>query len=260
MEKLAIVIFSCDKYKDLWLPFMERFEHLWNDCQYKVYIVSNYCKLKSDKVITVNVGEDVTWSANVKKALNKIDEDYVLTTFDDLFFKEKIDNDRVNNLFNLFIRYHMNYLRLNPTPIPHGKIIDDGMRTICKGEIYRSSAVLAIWKKDVLIDILNDEENAWQFEILGSKRTDKYDDWYSCTDYNIPYYNLVIKGLYERSAYYKLIRGGVNLSESRLIMSDLDSFKNRFFEIRSKLFFSLIPYYIQRRIREVFTTYKKNGR
>ena len=61
----------------------------------------------------------------------------------------------------------------------------------------------------MLADVLNPNENAWELEIFGGARTDKYERWYACERWNLPYRNLVIKGKIEPLALTRLRDIGV---------------------------------------------------
>ena len=47
-------------------------------------------------------------------------------------------------------------------------------------------------------------ENAWELEIFGGARTDKYERWFASERWNLPYYNVVIKGKIEPLALSRL--------------------------------------------------------
>jgi len=59
-----------------------------------------------------------------------------------------------------------NYLRLNPRPKPD-KPYNDQIGLVSPGTLYRTATVMTIWKKSVLVDLLNPEETAWDFELYG---------------------------------------------------------------------------------------------
>lgn len=115
----AILVFSCDKYRDLWEPLFANFRRCWPDCPFVIYLLANHAEYHGwDRVKTIAVGKDVTWSNNALEALNIIKEPYLLTMFDDLFFKEQIETAKILSLTREFVDCRMNYLRLNPTPPP----------------------------------------------------------------------------------------------------------------------------------------------
>lgn len=108
--------------------------------------------------------------------------------------------------------------------------------------------------------ILQPQENAWEFEIYGSARTDKYDDWYASAVVNISFLNVVVKGKYEYSAYQYLRKRGIDFSDIRSVMNYSDRLKWKLQNIRSAIFRAVIPPKLRRRIRAWFTAYHKMGK
>ena len=258
MNTTAILILSCDKYADIWDAFFFDFYNKWPNNKYPVYLLSNYKTYEKHGVKTICVGQDITWSANLKTALDCIEEENILTIFDDLFMTDNMKPENVDEMIRLFCQKKMNYLRLNPLPPPTGKR-DKKIGVVRKGELYRSSAVFSIWKKSVLLDILDEKENAWEFEIIGSARTDKYDEWYSCLTTTIPYLNLIIKGKYDPRVYDILKRKGIELPDSRAIMTTKELCIYIFKEYRSLLFQKIVPWSMRRKIRQRFDSFKSSG-
>lgn len=261
-SELAIVVFSCDKYSDLWEPLFDNIRQKWPDCPYKIYLVSNFVEYKGWNMVTsICVGDDISWSSNAYIAISKIPENYILTTFDDLFFKRNIQTRKIEYLVKEFVCKNMNYLRLNPLPLPTQHASKNSLYGIIdKGDIYRSSAVFSIWKKCVFLDILRKKENAWEFELYGSERTDKYDAWYATYSFYFPFYNLVIKGKYDYFAYTALCKEGIKLSEKRCVMKLNEIFIRKIQEIRTNVFFKVIPWKYRRQIRNFFSDYHNCGK
>ena len=97
----------------------------------------------------------------------------------------------------------MNYLNLKASPAPNRNV---GAHF---GEIrpttgYRTAVIPSFWKKDTLLDLLKDDENAWQFEVHGSKRSERYQGFYAVRKPLIVFDHIVIKGKIDRSIYAKL--------------------------------------------------------
>jgi hypothetical protein len=250
----AILIFSCDAYSDLWDPFFENFFSNWNQCEFPIYLLCNHKKYEGAYQMRVNsicVGDDISWSSNLKSALGSIREEVILTIFDDLFFSESIDDFKIKHYLKRFYLENMDYLRLNPTP-KADIFVDDEIGIVKTGSVYRSSAVFAIWKKNVLMDLIKTTENAWQFEIYGSSRSDKYDRWYACNKFEIPFYNLVVKGYYEPFSYSILTHKGIKLSEKRMIMPRYKRLKLRFLGLRERIMYKLVPANFRRTFQQFF--------
>lgn len=251
-QKLAILVVSCDKYSDLWGPFFEVFWQFWPDCPFRVYLISNKKKEKFANVINIVVGEDKSWSSNLLVALKQVKEDFVLMHLEDLFFYKKIDTVNVIKLVNWFIQFDANYIRLNPTPAPD-KRYNDVVGEVAKGSIYRVSTVMSVWKKSVLQDLLNLEENAWEFEIYGTRRADKYGGFFATFKPFLPVLNGVIKGKWQGFVLRKIQSFGIELNlKERKVMTIKDVLKLYFFIFRSKVL-KCFPVRYQRKLKECFS-------
>jgi hypothetical protein len=253
IRRVAIVVPSCDEYSDLWEAFFQTLRMRWKTCPFYVYLVSNRLDFLADGVTTIKVGEDRTWSANLIRALASVMSDYVLLFMDDLFLSSDVDDKRIVALIGRCVSERWDYLRLNPTPGPQrAQSIGGGVGRILPGDWYRSSTVLAVWKKEVLLDVLDSNENAWEFEIFGDARTDKYKQWFACERQNLSFYNLVIKGKMDRLSLYRLQSSGVRIVTARPIMTPIETLLFLLRRIRSILMI-LIPRGSRRKLRSLFS-------
>lgn len=199
-KNIAILIVSCDNYADLWEPFFTLFNRFWSDCPFSVYLVSNHKQYSSSRVMTITVGEDISWSDNLKRALELIPEEFVLLWIDDLFLLKPVASDRLMNICTAFQQVNGNYIRLNPTinaDVPFNELFG----LVSPGTIYRCSTVLSLWRKSVLDNLVNTGESAWDFEIFGTVRSDKYDGFYATHTAIFPVENGVIKGKWRNRVY-----------------------------------------------------------
>ena len=248
LNKIAVVIPSCDNYSDVWEPFITNIFRVWPEIPFKIYLISNFKKSDQNKVVNIIVGDDCSWSSNLIEGLQYVSEEAVFLLIDDLFFLEEINKDMVLRLSNRFITENMNYLRFNPLPRPEGKADEDGIGEVYPGSLYRSSTIMSLWKKSVLIEALKHGESAWQFEIFGSDRISKHSNWYASRIRYIPFVNLVIKGKYHRGSYRKLSECGLQLGNTRVFMSRYEHFILKLKEYRTR-FFGRFPLSVKQRIR-----------
>jgi hypothetical protein len=111
--------------------------------------------------------------------------------------------------------------------------------------------VLSLWKTSVLADVLDPKEDAWELEIYGGPRTDKYERWFACYRWNLPYYNLVIKGKIEPLALSRLRAMGVQVMARRPVMN---LFEAGLFALRRGRSFlmNLVPRAARRGLRSFF--------
>jgi hypothetical protein len=241
VEKVAIIIPSCDKYADLWNPFFASLRIMWPECPFVLYLISNHLVCQIPNVNTINVGEDKTWSANLITALEQIQHEYIFLFIDDLFLSKAINHYAIINMINHCVDNSWDYLRFNPTPGPETvDVKENNIGKIWPGDLYRASTVLSLWKKSVLLDILSADENAWDFELSGSQRTDKYINWFASSKWMMPYENIVIKGKIDPVAFRIIESTGIYIKTSRPVMSFIGQVIYNFKKIRSSLMF-LVP-------------------
>ncbi len=202
-KEFAVLVVSCDKYSDLWQPFFRTFRLYWPDCPFRVYLLSNHRSADEEGVQNLCVGDDISWSDNLRRAVESIEQQYVLLFLDDLFLHRPVNWEYVKSVFNWITEKEPNYVRMNSSPLPD-KPFNELVGIASKGTIYRTSTVLSVWKKAVLLDLLKNAETAWDFEIFGSTRSDKYDNFYSTWKECFPVTNGVIKGKWQPIAVRNL--------------------------------------------------------
>lgn len=240
-NNVAILISSYDGFSELWHPLEESYNKYWPDNPYTVYIATNHLSpdLKTFKVL--KIGNEKSWSDNIIKCLDRIEEDYVILSHVDLFLCKKIDTDLVRHFVNETIKNNWDYLRLHPSPKPE-EIVSDKIGRILPDSRYRASTVFPIFKKSTFLDLLDENESAWQFEINASIRSNKYPNFYSSRVPVTPYLNAIVKGKWVRSAYYTLKKEGMISDPGRYpIMSRVEELKEMLLRLRLKIFFLLIP-------------------
>lgn len=199
MSSVAILVPSCDRYRDLWKPFMTLLRRHWPDRPWPVYVGSNHVACDEEGATPITIGDDITWSKGLRAMLDRIDAEVVLILLDDFFFRSKVSTPRIEGLLKDFDRLDAAYLRLVPMPPPdHTLARFEDVGEIGIGAPYRTSLQAAFWRKEDLLAVLRDEENPWQFEVLGARRADAFTrGFYSTWDYALDYYPGVVAGRWE---------------------------------------------------------------
>ena len=77
-HNLDILVISCDAYSDVWDIFFKSFHKQWVDCPIKLYLLTNNKSYNSHHANTIKVGEDISWSDNLLRAIKHLNNDYVL--------------------------------------------------------------------------------------------------------------------------------------------------------------------------------------
>ncbi len=229
--ELAVLLVSCDKYKDLWPLCTDMINRFWPDCPYSAYMVCNQpTSINGFRIIAV--GPDRGWSANLLCALEEVEEEFVLLFLDDLILERPVCTPRVVHLFNWFKGVSGNCLRMNPSP-PPDRSCTEIVGIASKGGLYRASTVMTLWRKSVLRALLRTDESAWEFEIRGSERSDQFDSFYAAYNNTFSVINTVGRGKWERRALRRVRRLGFEPDlAARGVLSHWSGWKGRLMEIR----------------------------
>lgn len=173
---VAVVVSSFDGYADVWPGFFSMWFRFWPDCPYPVYLTTNHLTYPDERVTSLQVGDDLSWSHGLKQALERIECSTVLLVLDDFFLKEKVDTARVQHLYQVMMETGAGCLRIVPSP-PPDRPLDryPDLGIVSKGAPYRTSLQMAFWNRATLLDLLSEKGTAWDFEIIGSRRSDRLD-------------------------------------------------------------------------------------
>ncbi len=195
LKKTALVILSCDHYSELWDTHFKCLDEYWPDCPFTKYILTNHKNSSRPDIHAIRIGEDLTWSANLIKALEILREeyDYILVTFDDLFLVEKVDNQHLGKVLDSFHELKGRFLQLIHW-YNKPKRVNVYLGLVEKHSLYRPNCVYSLWDIEVLGSLLVAEENAWEFEKNGSARSDRYDGFYVVLSDVFRYRNTVVRG------------------------------------------------------------------
>jgi hypothetical protein len=208
---IAIVILSCDKFKVTWEPCFNHLFNAWPDCPYPVYLLNSFIPSKDERVIDLLVGEYLNWSNTLKKGLLKIKQKRVFFVFDDSFLT-KIDLEEVKIIFKTAIENDLESVTLRKNPFGKGVKYNNRLYKIKPTAKYRNSLFLNLFKKEVLLELLKNGEDAWAFEKDGNERS-KNINFYSVYSTKLAsYHHGIIKGKWLPKTYSYLKNNGYLLN------------------------------------------------
>lgn len=258
-NKIAFVVLSCDNYSDLWPMFIQFFEKNWPDCPFDKYFMTNQKSIPPCSFIEVQIGEDQSWSEGVIRTLAflKNKYKYVLITLEDLPIIQKVNNSKFIEIVNEFLNIDGNYLKLIRKP-PPTNIFNNYFGEIKPGSLYRPTCVYALWKIEILLEIMDVKENAWEFERFGSIRSDKFLGFYVVYNDFFKVINTVIKGKWVSTELNKLIRIGYIYNSKRLKINYCGAIRLKINTLLFNLFIQFIPWKFRRSIVFKLRGYK-NG-
>lgn len=194
-EKTALVVISCDNYSDLWAGYEKSINKFWPDCLFDIYLITNYKEFESNRLKTIQVGEDFSWSRGLKEALKVIKEKYKysIITLEDLFLIDYVDNNYLISTLKKALDQDVKYLRLHRNKYKKSKTTEL-YEPIKNNVLYRLNCTYSLWNNAFLFSLLKEEESAWQFEYNVPERVKEEDKIFMVKEPIFKYSNTVIKG------------------------------------------------------------------
>lgn len=247
LERVAVLMPSCDRYGSLWPISLEALERYWPDRPDAIYLAANHRVYERKGVRQLLIGDDVSWSDNLLQALQQMREDYVFLALDDLVMLPGTDATLLNDALSRAVQQGWDYLRVNPLPPPRA-VGADGIGRSAPGEAYRSATVWSLWKRSVLQKVLRPGESAWAFEKTGSARTDEFEQWWASAVRRVAYVNVVTGGRADPRVLRELADLGFDFSKLEFLpMSPAEVRRLRLRLLRSKLL-KLVPWSLRRAV------------
>lgn len=174
----SVLIYSCDKYSDVWGPFFTLFFRYW-DCPYQVYLATETEQCLLPEVKTINT--EGTWTERMQQAVREIPTKYVIGMCEDMFFRRRVHQEVIENClmymefddrigcFNFEKEYERG-IKLIPSDY-----LDFAEKP--QGDHFQKSCQPSLWRKDYLIDMLEGKMDAWHWEWLVREYPLKHYIW-----------------------------------------------------------------------------------
>lgn len=210
----TLVVLSCDKYSDLWPIYFQLFFKYWPACPFPVCLAGNQKRYDDPRVTTLLSGDDQDWSSSVRRSVDQIRSKYILMMIDDALLIDPVDTAAVTNIVGWAIENSARYVRFRSTPRPDKKH-DEKVGVISPGVLYRTALFPSLWERETFLDLLSDGESAWEFEMKGTVRSNRYEDFYGTWGNHFHCIHGVEKGLWLRSAVSELRRRGLQVDLRR---------------------------------------------
>jgi hypothetical protein len=186
-KDIAVLVVSCDRYADMWDPFFDFFRLFWSDCPYKVYLSTNIKTPKLENVTVLNTGSSSDWSSELSTAISQIPEKNIILFLEDYFIREKVDNSELKSYIDFFEVSGAAYMKLGCFSSKYNELWPyetvnafSKVGKIDKSAKYLVCLQLTLWDKSYLQTLLVPGESPWQFEINGSRRSEKSNRDFLC--------------------------------------------------------------------------------
>ena len=180
-KDIAVLVLSCDKYRDAWAPFFDLFHKFWNACPYPVYLGTNEASFERENVKVIHTGKPADWSTDTRKILSHIPEKYIILLLEDYFLLDRVDQEWLKECIDFTEKNNAAFMRIASFRKDHEPMYAFDAATYQKrfgitrlDAPFRVNLQAGIWNKDDLLALLQDGESPWQFEVNGSIRSRAY--------------------------------------------------------------------------------------
>lgn len=172
INKISVLVQSCDFYDEAWEPFFCLFREHWKCCPYKVYLSTESLKYDKYDVITINTGEGA-WSERLNNALKQIETEFVFLFLEDFFFQKAVNISEIERTVNYMLKNNdlacVYYNRVtgysSPSELEHytEMMPQETSR-------YMLNCQAALWRKSVLESATSFNMSPWEFEEHGYEK------------------------------------------------------------------------------------------
>lgn len=167
MEKsktMKILVLSCDKNEDLFDAFHHCIEKYYPEHPEIIYAMET-----KQNPYYKTICHDIPlerWTERIRKTLEEIDDDQILTIMDDFFIRQPVDTKRIEYLStqlkdNIAVFYFEKSFDLKDEET---QII--GMKKRQHGSSYEVCVNCGLWQKEKLMNVLKGEHNPWDVEFI----------------------------------------------------------------------------------------------
>ena len=175
-DKCAVLVTTCDKYDDAWIPFFTLFQKNWPECDYPLYVNTERKTLpiqglKLNWLLLSAEGPDeaVSWSKRLKEALERIDCEFILFMLEDFFIQKPVRKDKIAECIQWMEQEpEIGVIYFYPTE-NDGNTVNTEFSSVKRACPWAINGDCGIWRRSFLISILRDE-NPWEFEVYGTYR------------------------------------------------------------------------------------------
>lgn len=172
MKDCSVLIYSCDSYSDVWEAFFKLLFKYW-ECPYRVYIATETKVCTVPGVTTLNT--QGTWTERMYKAVEQIPTKYVIGMCEDMFMRRIVYQHQIEQcikwmeedkyIANINFEKEYNF----SLPSKHERF---GKKPKCGW--YCKSCQPTLWRKAVLLDLLDCQKTAWEWELSETPYTYDY--------------------------------------------------------------------------------------
>lgn len=192
-EAYSILVNSSDGFEDCWDPFFALLKKYWPECSAPMYLNTEtkiWQHPDFDIHCTAVQGEQqrrLTWSECLIRALDQINTPLVLYFQEDYFIHQPVRAEVIAAAVEHMVAHpevkHIALTRHGSLG-PYEQYSVQGLQQIRQNAKYRISTQAALWRVETLKSYLRPEENGWMFEIYGTWRARRNQEYFLCANFD----------------------------------------------------------------------------
>lgn len=177
-DKITCLIFSCDKFSDLWEGNLKMFRENWPDRDFETYIVTDkHSERTFPDAKVIAAGDNVEWTDRLKYALQFVKTKYVFLTLDDYFLIKPVSSARIEQYVDLMEHGGYDYIRFfkRPKSATRDELSNfKGVYNVDNSHMYSVNLYSCLWTKDFLAYTVKEPRTPWDYEVNLHKRAMEY--------------------------------------------------------------------------------------
>ena len=223
-EKCQIVVWSCDRYRDVWPAFFKLFNKYWSSCPYQINLISNGHNWEEPNVKMWHVLASTPWTKALRETINQIHSDYVLLLLEDYLVNDHVDTEEIARLLAFMQEKNIGCCYLYPSD----KYVKNNMNVagyelgdVPPGVPFRVNTQSGLWRRDFLLATLCRDENVWDYEVNATVQSHAIPDGFMTvmrenTKLPFPYYCTgVVRGKWMPGAEALCKKEGISIDFSK---------------------------------------------
>lgn len=172
-ENVGVLIVSCDKYEDAWIPCSLSIEKNWKTCPYEIALLTESKKAPNGTAFnrTINVSTSV-WTSGLNEGIRLWNKEYIIVLLEDQWPAKIVNQDAIDKAVEyISSNADIGAIYFETTDIGGLKKtvrLDEDFNEIPYGAPYRLSCAPGVFKADFLLRVTETPESAWDFERIRS--------------------------------------------------------------------------------------------
>ena len=224
INRLVLILPSYYPYKDLFDIFVRQLKKNWPDRPFPLVIANMHFDYEGENAYVINCGNERNQMKRIKKAVEQFDADYYFILEDDRIIMNRVDTEEIYKILDFMDNEKIPYFRSNASVIKKKKKdLFHGYSHyyhILAKEPYGVTGSTVIWSKNLILQILNNFEDAYAFEAYQVKKSalskERWYENYATYDSNLLHIvHCIEKQKWIPSSRKKMLKEGVDLSNDK---------------------------------------------